>query len=63
MKWEYRVLKMDTTGFWGRTVDDESLEQRMNDLGQQGWEMTRVVPLEQNETTSAIVVFFKRQVS
>ncbi len=61
MKWEYKVLKMDTVSFWGGLKVDDDLEQQMNKLGEQGWEMARILPVETNESTTAVAIFFKRE--
>ena len=38
MKWEYNILKIETVGLRGGLKVDNSLEQEMNKLGEQGWE-------------------------
>lgn len=64
MKWEYKILKIDSVGFWGGLkVDDDSLEKQMNELGEQGWEMTKVLPIETNESTTTVAIFFRRQMA
>jgi len=40
MKWEYKIIKVDTKGFAGGKFDQDSFEQILNGLGQQGWELT-----------------------
>jgi hypothetical protein len=40
MKWEYKTIKSDTTGFVaGGKFDQNSFEQILNGLGEQGWEL------------------------
>ena len=39
MKWEYKIIKSDTTGFAGGKFDHNSFEQHLNGLGEQGWEL------------------------
>ena len=64
MKWEYKVLKIEGNSFWGGLkIDDDNLERQMNELGEQGWDMTRVLPIETNESTTAMAIFFKRQIT
>ncbi len=63
MKWEYKILKIDSTSFWGGLKVDDSLEQEMNKLGEQGWEMTKALPVETHNSTSAVAIFFKRQMA
>ena len=43
MKWEYKTIKTDTTGFVvGGKFDQNSFEQLLNGLGEQGWELVSV---------------------
>jgi hypothetical protein len=40
MKWEYKTIKVDTTGFVaGGKFDQDSFEQILNGLGERGWEL------------------------
>lgn len=63
MKWEYRTIKLAASGSWiGGKIDEAKLDQMMNDLGAQGWEL--VSALDTNEaygSTRDVVVIFKRQ--
>ena len=43
MKWEYMTLMLPATGFiLGGNIDAQKLTDRLNDLGQQGWELINV---------------------
>ena len=43
MKWEYKTIKTDTEGFLvGGKFDQDSFEQVLNGLGEQGWELVSV---------------------
>lgn len=59
MKWEYKTIKLGTTGFLGGKLDERELEQYMNQLGQQGWELTTAFDTNkaQGETRDVIVIF------
>lgn len=63
MKWEYRTIKLAGTGYWlGGKIDEAKLDQMMNDLGAQGWELASA--FDTNEAygnTRDVVVIFKRQ--
>ncbi len=63
MIWEYKTIKLAATGFWsGGNTDETKLDQMMNDLGMQGWELAAA--LDTNEAygnTKDVVVIFKRQ--
>jgi len=39
MKWEYKTIKVDTKGFIGGKLDEANLDQMMNALGDDGWEL------------------------
>lgn len=61
LKWEYKTVKLRATGLLGGKFDDAQLERAMNELGQQGWELTTA--FDTNEaygSTRDIVVLFKR---
>ena len=43
MKWEYRTLVLPATGFLlGGKIDAEKLTNRLNELGDEGWELVSV---------------------
>lgn len=62
MKWEYRTIKLAATGFlMGGKIDEAKLDQMMNDLGDQGWELASAVDTnEAYGSTRDVVVIFKR---
>ena len=40
MRWEYRTIKFPASGgFMGGRIDAETFNQRINELGEQGWEV------------------------
>ena len=40
-RWEYKTLKIETTGLWlGGKVDEAAIDRMLNDYGRQGWELT-----------------------
>jgi hypothetical protein len=55
--WEYRVLKSGS--LWSGVKADE-LEQKLNELGQEGWEVVSAVSFE---STNKITVIAKRPLS
>jgi hypothetical protein len=63
MKWEYRTIKLAATGFlMGGKIDEAKLDQMMNDLGAQGWELASAIDTnEAYGSTRDVVVIFKRQ--
>ena len=61
MKWEYKTIKLATTGFTGGKLDETKLEQFMNELGSQGWELVSAFDTNQAQgETRDVVVIFKR---
>jgi hypothetical protein len=58
MKWGYKILHTDAKGFLGsKVVDEPGLEQKLNQLGEKGWELVTVQQLTGSSTT---VHVFKR---
>ncbi|MBI9073050.1 MAG: DUF4177 domain-containing protein [Melioribacteraceae bacterium] len=61
MKWEYKTLKLAASGFLGGKFDEKELDEFMNQLGQQGWELVSSFDTNQSHgSTRDIVVIFKR---
>jgi len=62
MDWEYYTYKVKTSGFWGSKLDTGNLDNALNEIGRQGWELVSAVGL--NATygiTKEVVMIFKRQ--
>ena len=63
MKWEYKTIKVDTTGFTGGKFDQNSFEQILNGLGQQGWELTSAFDTNQEMGASRhVIAILKRPI-
>jgi hypothetical protein len=61
-KYEYQVIKTTQEGFWDPKVSDVNLTSKLNDLGQEGWEMVSAVETNSHHgSTKEIVLFFKRE--
>ena len=61
MQWEYRTLKVNCKGFFGGKFDEGRLDEMLNDLGRDGWEL--VSSFDTNElygSTRYMVFTFKR---
>ena len=56
-QWEYRVLTVGS--FWG--TDNKLLETRLNELGQDGWEVISALP--HGPSTAAVTIVAKRPLS
>ncbi len=63
MNWEYRTVKVPATGgFLGGKFDQETLEARLNELGEQRWEIVTAFSTSQSYGQSRdIVAIFKRE--
>jgi len=62
MIWEYKTIKLAATGFWSSgNIDAEKLDQVMNELGMQGWELAAALDTNCVQgATKDVVVIFKR---
>ena len=54
--WQH--LAMDA----GTTVKDSELARKINKLGNEGWELVTVTPVNENGTTEKLIYFFKKPV-
>ena len=63
MKWEYKTVKVDTKGLLGGKFDQNSFEQILNGLGQQGWELTNTFDTNQEMGASRhVIAILKRPI-
>ena len=62
MQWEYKTVKLATSGFWvGGNLDETRFNAMLNDLGRDRWEL--VSAFDTNQTYGAtrdVVAIFKR---
>ncbi len=63
MKWEYRTMKVPATGgFLGGKFNEEILDARLNELGEQRWELVAAFSTHQGYGQSRdVVAIFKRE--
>ncbi len=62
MQWEYKTIKLGTTGFLGGNLDEAELDQGLNELGSQGWELVTALDTNQSQgATRDVVLILKRQ--
>ena len=47
-KFEYKVVTYDTKGFWGGNVEVNQIENQLNLLGNDGWEMVSCTSTNQS---------------
>ena len=63
-KFEYKVVTYDTKGFFGGQIEISQLEDELNLLGNDGWEMISCTSSNQSYgSTRSIVCIFKRKKS
>lgn len=61
-QWEYKTLKVKSGGFLGGKVDTEKLQEEMNQLGREGWELVSCFDTSMGEGASReIISVFKRK--
>ena len=61
-KFEYKVVTYDTGGFAGGKVDALRMEEQLNLIGNDGWEMVSCTSTNQSYGASkSIVCIFKRK--
>ena len=62
MVWEYKTIKYKTTGFWvGGDIEENELNNEINYLGSQGWEL--IIGFDTSNASGQsryIVLIFKR---
>ena len=64
MTWEYKTVSLATGGLLGGKFDPEKLDEVLNDLGAEGWELTSAFDTNQSYgATRDIVAIFRRQSS
>jgi len=62
-KFEYKTLFTDAKGIFGGKVDKYKLQQELNELGSQGWELVSTVATAQSYgSTRWIISVFKRKI-
>jgi hypothetical protein len=60
-QWEYRTLRLATGGFLGGKLDEDAFDGKLNELGQQGWELVAAFDTSQGSgQTRDVVAVFKR---
>lgn len=62
-KFEYQILEVEATGFWsGGKINSQELTTRLNELGEEGWELTSSFATNKYEGQSrAAILVLKRE--
>ncbi|QUY41407.1 DUF4177 domain-containing protein [Acaryochloris sp. 'Moss Beach'] len=59
---EYKTIKLATTGVFKRNFDEVKLDEYMNQLGAEGWELVSAFDINRHQGGSQdVVAIFKRQ--
>ena len=58
-KWEYRTVKLDAEGWLDRQFNFALLDEKLNSMGEEGWELVGVVHVV-SSSTNAVIAFLKR---
>ena len=63
MHWEYKTIKIAAAiSFWTVDIDEKKLEQVINDLGADGWELVSALSVTHGYgSTKNILAIFKRR--
>ena len=65
-KWEYKRVILDhdlmdwTWSDTGKTMEQQSQEQRLNEMGSEGWELVSMSSFVANGETAGYAFYFKR---
>jgi Domain of unknown function (DUF4177) len=61
-RWQYKVVKFETTGWLGGKIDETEMNQALDRLGIEGWELVSCFDTNQSHGASLFVVcVLKRQ--
>ncbi len=55
-RWEYRTMPFPNQTFFKKDTEAIELEEYLNNLGQEGWEVISVFPISYLEDSSTVVV-------
>jgi Domain of unknown function (DUF4177) len=63
MRWEYKTIRIKAKGFLGGKIDEAQLDDMMNDLGRDGWELAAALDTTKYQgATQDVVVIFKKPI-
>jgi len=62
MKYEFKIVSFSEADLGGH-IDWRALQSRLNELGQQGWDISGLQPLAVGGPHAGVVVFLKRPVA
>lgn len=56
MKFEYKTIKFETTGFAGGILDVDKFNTKLNELGRDGWELVTCFDTNYSQGGSRFVI-------
>lgn len=61
MRWEYRTVQLDEQGWLARSVNFAALDDNLNQLGMDGWELVNVIYVKDRSLGyDSAIAFLKR---
>ena len=58
IKWEYKIITVKAKrNFWTNQFDVKVIEEKLNSMGQQGWELVRMEGMNARYSTFPILTF------
>jgi Domain of unknown function (DUF4177) len=61
LRWEYKSLLIDVSGWLGPNIDSDGLEEVLNQHGSEGWELVSAFDVNRGHgATAALMVLLKR---
>lgn len=61
MAWEYKIVSFEKVSFLSNKMKHEELEQQLNELGREGWELVSAESRTSYSSDKEMVLFLKRQ--
>jgi hypothetical protein len=63
-KFEYKILDIGTTGWFGQTIDHQEFANKLNELGREGWEAVSFTDLNAYQGRShSVILIMKRSLN
>ena len=62
LRYEYKSIIVKPRGTFNLTIDNNSVDDQMNALGSDGWELLKIESLNIYGCTSAFIYTFKRSI-
>jgi Domain of unknown function (DUF4177) len=62
-KFEYKVIEIKSNSIWSAEITPEVIEQKINEMGQDGWELVSTLSKAMTGSINGITCIFKRPAS